>query len=301
MNTATTLLKREFWEHKGGFFWTPIALGGFLLLMTVIALTTGRLHGTIRVDEHALNFGDLIQHLANQPFADKAEHVQTVLMGLSMPFHIAVFFVICFYAVGCLYDERKDRSILFWRSLPVSDSKTVLAKFATALLVAPALALAASFATQFLWLLLMSMAAFGHDIPVWENVWATSAPWSLWPSLTLATAIDMLWLAPLIGWLFLVSAYAKKAPLLMAVLIPLLLAWAESMFLHSHVLFGLLRERFEGPLADIFEHRGEGSVLSASTNRALELFASNSLWAGLVFAALCLAGAIWLRRRSGEV
>lgn len=300
MNTAITLLKREFWEHKGGFFWTPVAIGGFLLVLIAITLMTGRIATHVSIAQHAYNFAELAQYFANQSAEEKHHKVQLALLALGMPIQIALFFVMVFYAAGSLFDERKDRSILFWRSLPVSDAKTVLAKFAAAMLLAPALALGLLFAVQLLWLLMMTTAAWGNDVSAWANVWEPAALWSLWPQLALLHGLHALWFAPVIAWLMLVSAYAKKSPLLMAVLVPVLLAWLETLALRSHWLFSRIGERFGGGVFQLFEGERRTSLLE-DVSQAWGLLSSSGLWLGLMVAGAMLAGAIALRRRSGEV
>src|ERR1700687_5194317 len=46
----------------------------------------------------------------------------------AMMFIFTAFMVGVFYCLDALHGERRDRSILFWKSLPVSDLTTVLSK-----------------------------------------------------------------------------------------------------------------------------------------------------------------------------
>jgi ABC-2 type transport system permease protein len=131
MNTMKWLVKREFWEHKGGFFWAPAVVSG---IATLFALA-GSIIGGVLISKHR----DEIQYHGNV-----AEHAQQLggmgdgmLMGGIILMSVVLGFVLFFYLLGSLYDDRRDRSILFWKSMPLSDSQMVLSKLACALLLAP--------------------------------------------------------------------------------------------------------------------------------------------------------------------
>lgn len=300
MNTATTLLKREFWEHKGAFFWTPIAIAGLILVMGLVAILTGRfMH--MEIDGAITSLSQLIQHFAALDSESKNEAVQSGLVGLTAPFQLVLFIVVVFYALGCLYDERKDRSILFWRSLPVSDSKTVLSKLGTALVLAPALYLAVMFAVQLLVLVLMTLLAWGNDLNAWDNVWAPAGLFGLWTELLVRQVMTALWLAPIVGWLMLVSAYVRKAPLVVAVLVPLALIWAESWFHDANWLGLRIGERMVGYFVNVQANGTVDSDALFSLPMTLAQLTSTNLWTGVLVAAGFIVAVIELRRRSGEV
>ena len=61
---------------------------------------------------------------------------------------LTAFLVGVFYCLDALHGERRDRSILFWKSLPVSDLTTVLAKASVPCRVLPPRAFALALATQ---------------------------------------------------------------------------------------------------------------------------------------------------------
>ncbi|RZL06630.1 MAG: hypothetical protein EOP40_17345, partial [Rubrivivax sp.] len=148
------LLRREFWEHKGGFFWAPVWAGAISLLLTLMALVVGEvaarralsegkfngdsLKGDIHIN--GLDLGALSSRIDGEAMRNLAGGIDlSMLMASAWPL-VVLGFVVFFYCLGSLYDERKDRSVLFWKSPPVSDRDTVLSKAASALLVAPTLA-----------------------------------------------------------------------------------------------------------------------------------------------------------------
>ena len=126
------LVKRELWEHRS-IIVTPVAIAVVLSLLTVLAFVSAAAFGS-HVDLAVLtasNVGDLEK--------------RAVLMGfLTMPttiFAVGAWILIVFYSLDALYAERKNKSILFWRSLPLTDTETVLSKLITAMFVIPLVAL----------------------------------------------------------------------------------------------------------------------------------------------------------------
>ena len=107
MKVLLMQIRRELWEHRS--LWIAPLLVGILLLATVITVHNVQLY---TVANATRIFPPLV----------------VMLFGWGIPFYIAAGVVVVVYLLDCLYGERRDRSILFWRSLPVSDTQTVLAK-----------------------------------------------------------------------------------------------------------------------------------------------------------------------------
>src|SRR5206468_10746510 len=83
-------------------------------------------------------------------FATRYELAGALIMGTALIVGI-------FYCLDALYGERRDRSILFWKSLPVSDVMAVLSKLAIPIVILPLLSFAVTVATQFFMLLLSTV------------------------------------------------------------------------------------------------------------------------------------------------
>ena len=81
------------------------------------------------------------------------------------------------------YDERKDRSVLFWKSLPVSDRDTVLSKAVSALVVAPTLAISVAIASMFCFLVLISIFVLVHGGNPFTLIWGPGSPLKIAASL----------------------------------------------------------------------------------------------------------------------
>ena len=225
-------------------------------------------------------------------------HRHTVLL----PYHMAAALIMgaallvgIFYALDALYGERRDRSILFWKSLPVSDRTTVLSKACIAIVFVPLLAFAITVILQTIMLLLGSAVLLERG----ESVTAYWTQVSLFQmSLMLLyhlVTVHILWHAPIYSWMLLVSAWAKRATFLWAFLPPIAICVVEKIAFNSMHFCNLLMRRLAGgpeamAMGDTFPidpamHITPGNFL-----------VSPGLWLGLIFAAAFLAGAVRLRR-----
>jgi len=208
------------------------------------------------------------------------------------------FAVAIFYCVGALYNERRDRSILFWKSLPVSDLITVLAKSTIPVAVIPLTSLAIIVALHLVMLLVNtgSVAAGGFSPP---GLWSRLPLMRIEITLFYRFIVLTLWFAPLYGWVLMVSGWAKKAPFLWASLPPLALCLAEHMAFRTSYLSTLLWQRLTGGIAAAFDNLPPvgGSLDFMAQMDPVRFITTPGLWLGLVFAAACLAAAVWLRQR----
>ena len=148
MGTLRWLLKREYWENRGGFLYAPLIAGLISLVMSTIGIAFGlfALHraardGNLHVDGENVNINGLdlallTRDISAKDLADLGNGLDlTLVLSSAWPF-LVLAFVVFFYCLGALYDDRRDRSILFWKSLPLSDTQTVLSKVISALIVA---------------------------------------------------------------------------------------------------------------------------------------------------------------------
>ena len=274
-----TLVRRELWEH-GSLIWAPLAMA---LMIIVVSLVSGMVKGSVDIDlgeDRPLPelFGD----------AEKQRGIFTLVMaGLVLPQLLVGFVVVFFYLLDSLFTERRDRSILFWKSLPVSDAKTVLSKLFVALVAVPLWSWALS--------LVVGLVVFGV---VAAQVSGTPAAglgtWHGGTWLTVQAAmlgkmvIAALWYLPVAGWLLLVSVLAKRAPFLWATLPFLVFSLAERIALGSNVVGALVAQR-------LFGFSEEVSLMSE-----FPLLASPGLWIGVAVGAALVYAAIRVRRRSDD-
>ncbi|TDK22537.1 hypothetical protein E2F46_13585 [Luteimonas aestuarii] len=326
------LLQREFWEHKGGFFWAPLVAGGISLLLSlmviVIATVAARKHIADDVDItlnsgerfqiNGLDLGMLTSKLGQEELRQLGDGLDlTLIMASSWPF-IVLAFVLFFYCLGALYDERKDRSVLFWKSLPLSDRDTVLSKVATATLVAPLLATLAAIATMFGFLILISAVVALHGGNPYTLLWGPSSPLLLAGQYVAAIPVYALWALPTVGWLMLCSAWARTKPFLWAVMIPvfagIFVAWFEVMgvfgldtwWFFKNIVLRMLTSVFPLTWMDLeyLQHVDmDGPGAARNLMNPIGVYrnlAQANLWIGVVAGAAMIFAAIRLRRWRDE-
>jgi len=230
------------------------------------------------------------------------------IVGLAMPYaHAGMLLMLIAFIVGIIYSldalhgERKDRSILFWKSLPVSDLTTVLAKASIPLVVLPLLVFAVTVTLQQI-MRLMSLAILTVNGTGAAALWARLPFFEMEVVLLYGVIVLALWHAPIYCWLLLVSGWAKRATLLWAVLPPLALAAVENIAFRTTYLGSMLKNRFLGFEEAAFNLVDKNGVSIDAHFIPLEaltpgrFLSSPGLWLGLVFAAACLAAAVRLRR-----
>src|SRR5437588_29390 len=271
---------RELWENRSIYI-APLAVAGVVLLGFMIS-TYGmpeRRRGVLLMDPAKQ------RALISEPYDAAA-----------MMLIFTVFIVGVFYCLDALYGERRDRSILFWKSLPVSDLTTVLSKFAIPLVILPLLSFAIAVVTQFVMLLLSSAVLLGSGL----SVWTLGARMSFFHmSLMLLyhiLTVHGLWYAPIYGWLLLVSAWAPRAPFIWAFLPPFVIWGVEKIAFRTSHFLGMLQYRLTGPEPSTTTTRSGNLMEMMSALTPVQFFTTPGLWVGLAVAAIFLATAVRLRR-----
>jgi ABC-2 type transport system permease protein len=262
-------VRRELWEHRS-IYLAPLAAAAVSLLGLAIGLTLSPAH-------------------RRQPLDTPYEFAAVLIMGTA-------FIVGIFYSLDALYGERRDRSMLFWKSLPVSDLTTVLSKFVIPLVILPLLSFAIAVVTQFVMLLLSSAVLLGSG----QSIGALGARMSfLHVSIMLLyhiLTVHGLWYAPIYAWLLLVSAWAPRAPFLWAFLPPFVIWGVERIAFRTSHLLGLLRYRLTGPQPSTATVPSGNMMEIMSALTPMQFFSTPGLWVGLAVAAIFLAIAVRLRR-----
>ena len=304
MNQMITLLRRELAEHPASWM-VPAVLGGLFVVAALFAV-----FGVARVGIDEVQFSSDMLEEAADPAAIRAV-LMVVFSPIAAVFGLVISVIVGFYLLDALYADRKDRSILFWKSLPVSDLKTVGSKYLTAVGTMPLQALVLFVATAILvWLIVGTAGAVAGTGQL-----LLQGPWAL-AQATIVLAYGLvafgLWLAPVHAWLLLVSAFARRAVLAWATLPPLFVIVAEKTLFDTTYFAILLGQRLSGGMELAFSGKGGAGIrevndsVSAVFPTLAELLtpgrflASPALWAGLVVAAAFFAGAVWLRRWRDE-
>ena len=229
--------------------------------------------------------------------------------AIEIPYDIAammmlftVFIVGVFYCLDALHGERRDRSILFWKSLPVSDLTTVLSKAIIPLAVLPVVAFALTVCVQLIMLLITSANLLMHGMSP-ATTWAHFPVVQNWIVLFYGLVVLALWHAPIYGWLLLVSGWARRATFLWAVLPFIAIQIFEKITFNTSYFAKLLQHRLMGFAPHAFGFHGEGhpTIDSLSQLTPGRYLGSPGLWIGLLVAAAFLFAAIRLRRYRGPL
>jgi ABC-2 type transport system permease protein len=277
-------VRRELWEHRYIYI-APLAAAGLFLVGFLIG--TIHLPGKMRA---ALTLDPMRQHDAiQQPF----EFAELLLMG--------TFIIVAgIYCLDALYGERRDRSILFWKSLPVSDLTTVLAKASIPVVILPLFTFAITVVTQGVMVLLSTAVLVGSGLSA-GTFWKHFSLFQMWLGLfDHLVGFHGLWYAPFYCWLLLVSAWARRAPFLWATLPPLAIGFVEKIAFNTSYFGAMLQYRFSGGPEDATFMASSMSIDPPShlypVPFLIRLLISPGLWIGFVVAAAFLAGAVRLRR-----
>jgi ABC-2 type transport system permease protein len=292
-NKVLMLVRREIWENRSLWI-APLAIAGIILMSATFSATP------FDNNEHAPwmvpgSGPDDIAHLKN---FEKGDLIYAgVLSMLTVVQLFTLGIVVFFYLLDCLMAERKDRSILFWKSLPISDTEVVTSKALTSLVAAPLYVLAVSAVTQILFGLIIWArfhdSVFGAIIVPWPvGVWAQVQVGFL----ALVPAV-VLWYLPLAGYLMLVSVWARKNAFLWAVLPPAAVLLVETLITHTHHFADFLGRRFAGLFMIMdFEEGAREPTLAAALEHIGRVFTQYETWLGVLAAVGFLVAVIRIRR-----
>jgi ABC-2 type transport system permease protein len=280
--TLVTLVRREFWEHRALWI-APLASAALLVVCAVFA------HGHVQID--GSDVGD-------QPFnARQALAVSTIAQGVVfMALNLVMALMVSFYLVDCLYAERRDRSIYFWKSLPVSDGLTVASKLLVAMVVVPLGVWALAAVTHVaLSIVFAAHSAFGQ-LPAHLVAWNTLTWLRVEFLLLIGLVLGVLWNAPITGYFLLVSVLAKRNAIMWATIIPLLALLLEKIVLGTHYIYTFIGYRING-IWNILANHGNLNFINgqvAGGNSHFNVPPIDALMGELHFRAAFTAPDLWL-------
>ena len=193
-------MQRELWENRAVYV-APLAVAGLIILGSLIGA----------------------RDMANRVYLASALDAMQRIDAIARPYNMAATAIMgttllvgIFYCLGALHSERRDRSILFWKSLPVSDLTTVLAKASIPIVAIPAITFVVTVAVQAAMLAFETAAVAGRGMSP-QQLWSNLPVFSMWLMLLYhLVTVHAIWYAPIFAWLLLVSAWARRAPFLWA-------------------------------------------------------------------------------------
>jgi ABC-2 type transport system permease protein len=276
-------VRRELWENRSIYI-APLAVAAVALFAFSISAIAGIWEKALKLDPAQAS------EAVAQPY--------DIAAGLMM---LTGIIVSVFYCVDALHSERRDRSILFWKSLPVSDLTAVLAKVSIPLVVLPLLTFVIAFAMQGIMLLLSSLILLGRGQSV-AALWTKLSFFrmSLLMLYHILTA-HALWPLPIYCWLLLVSGWARRATFLWAALPLVAIGVVELIVFRTGHFAALVGSRLIGaaPAFDSPDNMFPSGPMTHIT--AGTFLSSPGLWVGLAVSAAFLAAAVRLRRYQAPI
>lgn len=283
-------VRRELWENRSITI-APLIVAGVVLFASLIS-TIGlprRVRAAAALEDPAKLHAAIVRPLSVAP----------------APIMFVTFLVGIFYSLDALHGERRDRSILFWKSLPVSDRTTVLSKAIIPLGVLPLIGFVLGLAAERIVLLLSAavlLASGMSPAELWAQFRFFQEPLVMLYGLT----VHVLWFAPIYAWLLLVSAWARRMPVLWAALPPFAIGLVEKIAFNTSHVCSLLQYRVTGAMTEAFAVSSQPGADHPNIDRLTQLdparfLTTPGLWIGLALAAACLAVAVRLRRNKEPI
>jgi ABC-2 type transport system permease protein len=279
-------VRRELWENRSIYI-APLIVASFEVFGFAIS--------TIGLAERRRAV--LLLDPAHQRAAIEQPYDLAAMMMIFIAFIVGVF-----YCLDALHGERRDRSILFWKSLPVSDLTTVFSKAIIPLVVLPLVVFAIIACVHVIMVLETGVVLIFHGMSP-ATTWAHVPVFQNWLVLLYGLVAIALWHAPIYGWLLLVSGWARRATFLWAVLPLIAIQIFERITFGTSYFGSFLKHRIFGFAPDAFDFQGRtkpviDSLVQLTPGRYLS---SAGLWIGLLVAAVFLAAAVRLRRYRGPL
>lgn len=332
MNRYLLPLKREIWEHHGVFIKTPIIVLAVLSAILLVASVVGNnilSDAQVKISHYSNDYSfpidgernfshqdevigqideDLVPddsvQLPATPYAYRGQ-LEGVGHGIrllaSLPYiifdHLGLL-ILFMYLLTALYGDRKNNSVLFWKSMPVSEWQNVLTKLVVGTLLIPAISwLTALVFSVILLVFALVSASFSDQAGmvrlVLQHQHILGAAWSYIGS---GLAVSF-WLLPIICWVLLVSAFSKKAPLLFAILPLIAMSVFEYFVFGSHNFSSVLNSYLS--LTNV--QMNQNMLIYSGWNNLFDVFSSLQFWFGLVISGIMLYVTVWLRERRFEI
>lgn len=299
MSKFLALARRELIEHRIGMVYVPAIIMALVLVVLITPLSQGISFNSpdfVGVNGDTISIDGLLDKLSEAE-PEVRKNLVTVLFGsIGVPALMVLPFVIFFIVLGGLYEERRDRSFLFWKSMPVSDTWEVLTRLGAGMILAPLCFLLIVMVAQVVALLVFTVIGAIQGSAV-GSLWQVDAIVLNWLHMPLFMLIWALWAVPVFAWVLFSGAYAPRAPFMYAILPPLVIVIFEQLYLKtSYFATWLSKHLVAGPLMEDGLDFMADTMTYPDMSRLFGSFADPDLWFGLAIAALLIYGAVWLRR-----
>lgn len=301
IQTQLALLQRELWEHRS-IYVAPLVVALLIALMSIT--------GQVAVSAFDTQVDLSILGASNLGETERAAAVTVLTSAISAMLMMTMAILGVFYLLDALYTERRDKSILFWRSLPITDAETVISKLLTAVVVIPLVTFAIVVVTQIFVVAISSMWVSGRGGDGWSLIWGATPFLDTWFATLLFFLAIPLWYMPFAGWFLFVSAWTRRSPFLVAILPLFVVPMLERILVGTSFFREAIFGRFSTmPLFGGFDSAGILIVedgpptfdadAKASLLALIDLpayLSDPALWTGIVVGGLFTAAAIYVRR-----
>lgn len=301
MGRMLMLVRREFWEHRS-LVVAPAVVAGLIFLGALIPLVIGLASAEVGAS-------GMVAALNIVPSQGTATGINGLLLAPVGLINLVLFFTVFFYCLDALYSERKDRSVLFWRSLPITDVETVVSKFATAAIAAPLVFFAVLALLQVLFLIVATMVIWAGSGDAGKLIWGPLSLTQVFGFSAYTLFASSLLTLPFIGWFIACSSLVKKAPFLWAVLPFLLIPLLEQLIFSSRHFANIVFGHFPRAYSASFRFDPEALPSEDDPFRGIDptefidmmgLLTSVNTWAGVAVAVGFGALAVYMRRYRTE-
>lgn len=293
------MIVREIQEHKVAFVYAPFFVS--IILCLVIASVY---FGGTNIQTDQFNFSteyydeEIRQAMQSVSSVSRIDIVRTGLLVLGFPILLTVGFGLLAYSLSTFADERKDRSLIFWRSLPVSDLTTVLSKVFTVTLIVPLMVLPYIILLQLVSMTSASIFFATNDIVSFGWLWG-SYIFTDWFRIIFSLWAQSLWSLPIFLWLMLAGTYAAR-PIAGAIVPPVILIVLEGIIFKTNLVLEFIENRIGfWSRADSFPKEYQ-ELRVVDVSDIFLLFSTQAFWIGILASAILVAGIVYVRSSNSD-
>ena len=293
------MIVREIQEHKVAFVYAPFFVS--IILCFVIASVY---FGGTNIQTDQFNFSteyydeEIRQAMQSVSSVSRIDIVRTGLLVLGFPILLTVGFGLLAYSLSTFADERKDRSLIFWRSLPVSDLTTVLSKVFIVTLIVPLMVIPYIILLQLVSMTSASIFFATNDIVSFGWLWGSYIITD-WFRIIFSLWAQALWSLPLFLWLMLAGTYAAR-PIAGAIVPPVILIVLEGVIFKTNLVLEFIENRIGfWSRSDSFPKEYQ-EIRVVDISDILLLFSTQAFWIGILASVILVAGIVYVRSSNSD-
>ena len=299
ITTLFTMIRREIQEHKLAFIYAPFIVA-LVLCLVIISVYLG----LTDIQTTTFNFStelydeEFQEDMLQATPESKTAVIRSGLTVLGLPILLTVGFGLLAYSLSTFADERKDRSLIFWRSLPVSDLTTVMSKLIFVVIVIPLLVVPNLFLLQLISLLSVSFYFVSNDIVSFGYVWSSYFI-SDWFRIIFSLWAQDLWSLPILLWLMLAGTYFKK-PVIGAIVPLVALVVLEGIIFKANNIQEFIENRLG------FWSRSDSFPIEYAEARVVDisdiylLLTTQAFWIGILASVVLIAVIVYTRSTNND-